>query len=268
MEFIYGATTINYRIEERKEKGNSFIVGDVLGSLKKYDKAAVIYDVYTEVASRGKGYAKAAIEKLIEVLSPSMPVLADSGVLQKYFPAEPTNEEYDKTLKWQHEFLEKVGFTCINEYVGYEFSEAFLYVNDDTKLFIEECVEFSLKTKKIIEIDVNADPFVLAVKGILCGKLQKMDLCDLLLFRDLYAYWDQSIERSTDDFKAVICDKKLTVATNDGNSISCKLNSVDDARSVFQPWLDVFIECRQKELNEKIDEASGIVNKAVCDEEE
>lgn len=139
MEFRFGATRITYRIEERGERANSFCVGDVFGDLKECERALVIEDVYTEFASRNQGHAKTAVKRLIELVSPSMPVLAVSGALKIDFPLEPDATDWDNTLAWQREFLQKVGFTNINQYVNYENKEAFLYVNEMTQPYIDAC---------------------------------------------------------------------------------------------------------------------------------
>lgn len=268
MEFISGATKIIYRIEERNDSGNSFIVGDVLGELTKYNKAVVIEDIYTEVASRGKGYAKSAVEHFVRLLSKEMPVLACSGILTKYFPIEPNDEEWDETLKWQREFLEKIGFTYINQYICYEFSEAFLYVNEDTKPFIDASEKRRLENKEMLDSVRKTDPFISTVRHILCKKMRNLDICDLLLFRDLYTFWDQKVERSAGDFKVSIANRKITISTDDGNIISCNINSADEAYKIFQPWLDANIKVIQDRETKKVSEISDIVAKATSVQEE
>lgn len=138
--FRLGPTTIKYLIEERSEEGlNSFCIGDVLADLPECKKACLISDIYTEFACRNQGYAKAAVKRFIELMSPDMPILSGAAILKVDHPVKPSNEEWDAEIKWKSEFLEKIGFTNINKYVNYELKEAFLYVNEMTQPYIDAC---------------------------------------------------------------------------------------------------------------------------------
>lgn len=149
-EFRLGPTTIVYFIDgcTKKKNPDMFCVEDVLSDLPNYKEACVITDIYTEFASRNQGYAKAAVKRFIELVSPTMPVLAKSMVLFVECPVEPTEEMCDEIITKKNEFLEKVGFTNINKYVGYEDQEVFLYVNEKTQPYIDACEAREKEFKK------------------------------------------------------------------------------------------------------------------------
>ena len=139
-EFRLGPSKVKYFFEDRDAEGkNSFIVGDVLADLPECDRVCYVTDVYTEFACRNQGYAKAAVNRFIELVSPEMPIVSAAMVMQDDYPIEPGDEVFDTELEWKGEFLKKMGFTDINKYVGYESSVAFLYVNEKTQPYIDAC---------------------------------------------------------------------------------------------------------------------------------
>lgn len=152
MTFKYGATTITYHSANRKDnpKHMSFMESDILGILTNIEEIFVIDNIYTEVASRNLGHATTAVKHFIEKLSPDFPIAAYSGLLMEYYLTEPTEEEYDTVLKWQREFLEKCGFTSINDYVQYEHSEAFLYINEMTQPVMDACEENRQRKESVV----------------------------------------------------------------------------------------------------------------------
>ena len=138
--FRFGPTTIEYLIETREDGKNTFCAEDVLGALPECHSVCEITDIYTEFSCRKQGYAKAAVIKFISRVAPTMPVIVTAFASVNDYPIEPTKDEIESDVEWKSEFLEKLGFTDINSYVGYEYKKAYLYVNGLTQKVIDDYV--------------------------------------------------------------------------------------------------------------------------------
>jgi len=149
-KFVYGPTTISYIIYERQGADspcrNSFLVDDIFAILPDCKNVVVIHDIFTEFSCRGKLVSKEAVDKFISYFEDKMPIALNSCLSRDYFPIEPTAEQYAGTLEWQAKYVEKLGFTNINEFVGYECSEAFIYETEITAPFMNFITEDEVDT--------------------------------------------------------------------------------------------------------------------------
>lgn len=113
----------------------TFMVEDLIGFMKdnnlSTDTIIEITELYILPSFRRKGYGTEAIRSTI-VRNGRDKLYCIANQVYKYdYPEKPDDEISEKVIKENHMFLVKNGFVNINELVGYEFKDAYLYIGND-----------------------------------------------------------------------------------------------------------------------------------------
>ena len=117
-------------LEHKKDKpdSHSFMVEDIFGLSEDIKEVIEVSDMYIDKKMRGREIGKYIISQALEVYKDSIICLA-TGAIKREYPEEPSVEEYDKLLEGLSRYYTRLGFVSINNYVGYEHHEAFIYPN-------------------------------------------------------------------------------------------------------------------------------------------